>query len=100
MLIPYLHNAERLAKEGESDAEVVSEIMAFILPIWDGQKRVKYVGPDGTQLPQEDRSWHWLQADLTQKFAQVPRCLPHSICLDKAVALLSLPSMHARWQLS
>ena len=47
--------------------------MAFILPAWDGQKRVKYIGPDGTQLPQEDRSWHWLQADLTQKFAQVPQ---------------------------
>ncbi|CAK0782778.1 hypothetical protein CVIRNUC_005973 [Coccomyxa viridis] len=44
--------------------------MAFILPAWDGQKRVKYIGPDGSQLPQEDRSWHWLQADLTQKFAQ------------------------------
>ena len=49
--------------------------MAFILPAWDWQKRVKYIGPDGTQLPQEDRSWHWLQADLTQKFAQVPQCV-------------------------
>ena len=69
--------------------------MAFILPAWDGQKRVKYIGPDGSQLPQEDRSWHWLQADLTQKFAQVPAsCMPKQSCCSPAI-----DSMHAHWQM-
>ena len=70
--------------------------MAFILPAWDGQKRVKYIGPDGTQLPQEDRSWHWLQADLTQKFAQVaPACMRRQECSCPTIA-----SMNAPWQMS
>ena len=50
--------------------------MAFILPAWSANKRVKYIGPDGGQIPQEDRRWHWLQAELTKKLVQVA-CLQH-----------------------
>ena len=45
--------------------------MAFAMPAWSRNKRVKYIGPDGAQVPEEDRRWHWLQAHLTQKLAQV-----------------------------
>ena len=71
--------------------------MAFILPAWDGQKRVKYIGPDGSQLPQEDRSWHWLQADLTRKFAQVPQRLLPPASLRQSDSSSTFDRMHAHW---